>query len=274
MSLKKPESQEFIDAHLQSVNTTYIPSRFNFLNCHYGLRPNTLHGLMSTTGAGKSSLMKCIITETAEKIPILVWLSEESVIEYQAKINRMDRDVLGNITFVEEKNIDRKFKQNIDSFLEYFDQMVEESGCKMVFIDNVTTSLFYNSRFGFNGQTRTAEHFTNFVKTKCSILYAIHTKKEIGDNHRTIIGSNDNRGLADITIETEYLYIIQKFTKNDQIYNILRNAKHRFHDNADGFFLLGFDRGTYIGDEKIPFATVNDIFVKRDYLGRFQKKNR
>lgn len=270
--LKEPVSDFEVQMHSELKDRVEIPSRYEFLKAHNGIRPNCLHGMIGTTGCGKSTLLKCIIAETAQHKKVLVWLSEENVVEYQELINYLDKTCLKNILFIEEKEIPQEYKETQQQFLEYFEQMVDESGCDVVFIDNVTSSAFYNQRFGFLGQNRTAEYFMHFVKRKCSLFYVAHTSSNVTDNYNKIITPEDIRGSKELPVVTEYFYTIQKFTTNDKIYNILRVAKYRHHENARGYYALKFEKRSYIGDGKVPFELINKIFKGRDYLGRAAPK--
>ena len=266
--LKKAASDATIDAQTKINNTVFINSRYQFLRSHLGLRPRTLHGIISNTGAGKTTLIKCIAAETAGKVPIMIWLSEETVPEYQRLINEIDKSILDNVVFVEEKAISDEHKSNQDVFFQYFENMVVESGARMVFVDNITTSLFYNSKFGFYGQGRTTDFLIGFVKRVCSVFYVAHTSSYVTDNYSKVIVPEDIRGNKELGLQTEYRYTVQKLTQNENIYNILRNAKHRHHEKAGGFFSLAFAKGFYVGDSQIPFEMVNYIFQKRDFLGK------
>lgn len=266
--LKDPVSDFEIEMHSQLKDRVIFDSRYEFLRAHNGLRPNCLHGLIGTTGCGKSTLFKCVITEAAAGHKVLVWLSEENVVEYQELINMLDKSVLKNIKFIEEKEIPGEYRDHQENFLEYFEQMVEESEASMVFIDNITTSAFYNQRFGFGGQQKTAEFLINFVKRKCSVFYVAHTRSEVTDNYGKVVTPEDIRGSKELPLVTEYFYIIQKFTTEDKQFNVLRVAKYRHHELAKGWYGLKYEKQSYIGDNKVPFAVINKIFKMRDHFGK------
>lgn len=224
------------------------------------------------SNCGKSSLMKCLIAEFAVQSRVLVWLSEETVREYQELINYLDKSVLHNILFVEEKEITEDFKRTQSDFFEYFEQMVEKSGADIIVIDNATTSAFYNQRYGISGQNRSAEFLRSFPKrTGKTILYIAHTQSNISDNYAKVINAEDIRGSKELPLNTEYLYIIQKFTQNDKQFNVLRVAKYRHHEEAAGWYALKYEKKAYIGDSRVPFSLVNRIFKSRDYFGRSDK---
>ncbi len=272
MPLKEPVSDFEIETHGDIMRQTWINSRYEFLRGHNGIRPKSLMGLISNTGAGKTTLLKCIIAETAGQVKVLVWLSEETIVEYQKLIRDIDKSCLKNIKFVQEREIPAEYKEDQGRFLEYFEQMVDESECDIVFVDNITTSIFYNMRFGFHGQARAAEFLINFVKTKCSIFYIAHTQKDITDNYNKVVTPENIRGSKELPMMTEYFYIIQKFTSNERIFNILRVAKYRHHKEAAGYFALVFEGDAYTRDRRVPFEMINHIFKSRDYLGRKTKK--
>jgi len=273
--LKSAVSEFEIDVHKSEKKKTFVKSRYEFLSAHNGLRPGCLHGVISSTGSGKSTLVKCIAAEAAVQQTVLIWLSEETVKEYQELINFLDKSVLQNILFVEENEIDESYKNSQSDFFEYFEQMVEESGASLVIIDNVTTSAFYNQRYGITGQNKTAEYLRNFTKRKgTAILYVAHTQSNISDNYGKVINAEDIRGSKELPLNTEYLYIIQKFTQNDKQYNVLRVAKYRHHEEAAGWFALKFSNRSYIGDSRVPFSLVNKIFKSRDFFGRKDPKGK
>lgn len=220
------------------------------------------------SNSGKSTLTKCIITEAAQEHRVLVWISEENVVEYQELINKLDKSVLPNIVFVEEKEIPNDYKVNQDVFFEYFEQLVEEADVDVVFIDNITTSAFYNQRFGFTGQQKTSEFMINFVKRKCSVFFVTHTRSEVTDNYGKVATPEDIRGSKELALVTEYMYIIQKFTTEDKQFNVLRVAKYRHHEAAAGWYGLKYEKKAYIGDSKVPFAVINKIFKMRDHFGK------
>ncbi len=270
---------EIVDFESQN-KCVYYRSDFAWLMATNGIRPEMLIGLMGTTGSGKSTLMKSVIAEVAQKEITLVWLSEETVKEYQAGIRRAAilmgmnyKTVMSNLRFIEEKNLDEFFVNNQADLFEMFKDMVVESGSKVVFIDNLSTSNFYTDEIGVKGQGVSALFFSKITKRlNISIFYAIHTSKNIYDNMDRLITKEDVRGNQKIVILSEYFYVIQKFTVDEKVYPILRIDKHRHHEVQKKFYILGYDKKCYRFDEAIDFDFINTVFVKRDQLGRRKKK--
>ena len=272
MSLQKAVPKFEMEVHSKRKHEVAFASRYEFLKAHNGIRPNCLHGMIGTTGSGKSTLLKCIITEAAAGRRVLVWLSEESISEYQELIQMLDKSILENIRFVEEKNISQEYKSSQKKFFNYFELMCDESDCEVVFIDNITSSAFYNMRFGLSGQGYTAEFFMDFVKRICAVFYVAHTETGVTDNYNKVVAPENMRGSKELAIVTEYMYIMQKFTTNEKIYNVLRVAKFRHHKEAAGWYALKFEQSSYIGDSRVPFELINKIFKTRDFLGRASPK--
>lgn len=267
ISGKKNFSQGIISySKIKSIEYHSTDECFDVYEVH-GTNNFTANDIV-VSNCGKSTLFKCIIAEAAAGKKVLVWLSEETVVEYQELINYLDRSCLKNISFVEEREIPKEIKDNQSQFFEYFEQMVDESDASIVFVDNVTTSRFYSSYFGFIGQQHTAEFLIDFVKRKCSVFYVAHTNLKIIDNYDKIVYPGDIRGSKELPNMTEYFYIIQKFTAESKQYNVLRVAKFRHHEKAAGWYALKYEQKAYTGDAKVTFATINKIFKMRDYFGK------
>ncbi len=251
-------------------NKLFFPSTYGFLNVHNGLRPGCFHGLLSTMGAGKSALVKSLITQTAEVCKVGVLLTEEKPIQYQMGINLANetQDVLDNIVFLDDKNIS-KITRNPAEFMTYLSMMIISENIKALFIDNITTSSFYGDHIPFNQQKKAIDVLMEVMqKTGALIFYVAHTKSDVTDNMPRLLTPEDIRGNKMLPIVTEYFYTMQKFEGNEKQYNVVRICKHRYHEKAVGFFQLEYENGRYVKDFKVPFESVNNIFKERDRLGK------
>ena len=272
--IKKSVSIDIIDKEMTCHNECKYLSRFSFLRSTNGLRHRMLIGIMATSGSGKSSVTQAIITDAAINNNVLVWMSEETVTEYQIGLHRTAKDIknLKNIYFIEEKGLKSDIFANQDRFLNYFKELVIESGCSIIFIDNITTSFFYSDDIGPSGQSKAAMYLAKLTKElDVTIFYVAHTAKRVIDNQSTLITREDIRGSLKINMLAEYLYILQRFTSEDNIYSIIHISKHRFHSIKDRFYLLKFKDDNYVSDIKISFGLVNNIFKQRDVLGQKDK---
>lgn len=258
---------EAIESQRTTNRTIRFPSRFQFLKGHLGVRPNSLHGLIAPMSSGKSSLAKAIISECAENGKILVWGSEETEAEYGMALERYNPRVLKNIAFVDERQVPEDALKNLNNFHFYFWEKVSDMQPDLVVIDNVTTSMMYSDAIGPAGQAVSTRFLQRVAKELCAVFYVAHTDSKIGSNHPGLIGNEDIRGSRILPIQTEYLYVMQPFVGGGKQHNIVRVGKFRHHESASGFFLMFYDNGKYLKDEKIPFDKVNEIFKKRDRLG-------
>ena len=268
-------SQESVDAHLLRARKIFHLSCFGFLMAHLGIRPGCLHGFMGTMGSGKSTVLKKIITESAEGARCLVYLTEEKVEEFQAGINAINSyaPVLANIRFIEQRSI-REEGRSIQYYREGIERCVERTRPNILFIDNIATSLFYGDHIPAWEQMKTIQWLVDMAKRlDVAIFYVAHTRKDVTDNMPRLFTPEDIRGSTMLPIQTEYFYTMQKFKGNTKQYNVVQNCKHRHHDKASGFFLLHYDNGKYLKDTKILFDDVDKIFKERDQLGRRKKRN-
>lgn len=256
------EEMENIRATSQNVQ---IASRFNFLKNHNGLRLGHLHGLMGTTGSGKSSLAKSIISEIAFKEKVTVFLSEETKEQYCLALakNNITQPILDRITWVEEKKIDSRFFESRAIFWEYIEMLLLDSESRAIIIDNVSTSYIYNG--SLNEQRDAAKNLLKLArKYNKAILYLIHSNKQTKDNPKEAISNEDNRGFAGIVIESEFFYIMHRFTQDGNERRLLKVAKFRGYDKARGWYGLYYENYLYTGDMKADSEMVKDYFENKD----------
>lgn len=252
-------------------------STFNHLNAHYGIRRGVLSGYIGTMGSGKSSLMKTLAIQAAitnKDVRVLYYLSEEKTENYcvnMLKYNEASGGGLEKIEFIREPDMDHEELKSHAQFLEHFKRIVTSSFCDILFIDNLTTSRLYRTSTGLNGQARTTEFLKVLAQDlNIAIVYMAHTQSNVSDNMGRLITSEDIRGSKDIAIETSYLYALQMFTSNGVRTLTLRTLKHRDHSKGGGSYLLEYDTdlGVYVGDTKVEFADINELFKNRDHLGK------
>jgi ABC-type dipeptide/oligopeptide/nickel transport system ATPase component len=272
--IKKGASASEVKKFQDSTLSQYARSRFNFLNVHQGLRPGIAHGVLGTPGSGKSTLVKSIIADTAEKLKTLVWLSEETIVQYQGKLSLL-KCKMDNVVFIEERDIKENAYPTLDSLIMFLTEEIAASGVKAFFWDNLTTSKIYESlKPNIQGKFFTA--ILNFCDENDIIfVYVAHTKQGISDNHRQLIEGEDMRGSAYPFTQSPYFYIFQRFTIGTKVYAFVHVRKHRFHDEVEQkFYLLNFKDGIYVDDRQLEFNKLNDFFKQRNHLGKKDKEPR
>lgn len=267
-----PDQQQIAERN-KHLQTTYFKSKFYFLRSHNGFRPGCLHGLLGVMSGGKSSLAKVLIAEAAYQGKTLVWLTEESRQDYVAdfaKIIPADvlPRVLSNVLWLEEKALPATVADNIDAFYSYMQNQIARAGCKALFIDNITTSRIYDGSLGKNSFSKTSKWLSKIAKAlSLPIIYLVHTRKEITANYHRVLTPEDIRGFATIAIESEFFYVMQKFTQQDRIVNIVRLAKHRGYESPPKtWFRLIWENGRYCGDTALNFESIKAIFKEKDAL--------
>lgn len=271
--IKRGESRNIIQDFQENLLIQKAESRFKFLNGHYGLRPGLAHGVLGTPGSGKSTLVKSILSDTAEAMKCLVYLTEEEIKEYQGKLSTLKCN-MDNVVFIREKDIDTNRYQSLDSLLTYLFEEFLGAGIEALFWDNLTTSKIYEAL-----KPNIQGYFFTRIQTFCSenniiFVYVAHTKQGISDNHRQMIEGEDMRGTAYAFTQSPYFYIFQRFTIDTKVYAFVHVRKHRFHELEQKHFLLNFKDGIYHDDRQLEFSTLNEFFKQRNYLGKKKEPNK
>lgn len=242
----------------------HYKSRFKFLMSHKGIRPGSFTGLMATAGAGKSTLIKSIISDCAEITNVSIYLTEEKTIDYEIKLHEM-KSKMDNITFIEEGTIPFD-DMDLDGAMVILLETLFMTESDIIFMDNITTSILYE-KFGIKGQTTLINKLRGFANDSGkTIFYIAHTKKDADNNGYKLFNGGDIRGTYQLYQQAEYFYILQPVSVNNQFFPIMQVAKHRFHEVDARYFLLGFKDGQYKFDMEINFDKIKDIFKKRNTL--------
>ena len=264
--LDKPYVEE-IEIYRKGLKETHFYSRFDFLKEHYGIRPGNIHGILGTMGSGKSTLFKAIIRDCSKYNKSLVLLTEETPLEYSNTIPDYENIEDGNLMFINENDIEPRFKSNIQSFYDYLEMKIFESGCDVFFIDNITTGYMYGDSIGVPGQNISAGLLNKLAKkTKKPIFYVAHTTSALRDNTNMMASGESVRGSKQITIVSEYLYSMQKITTRENQYNYIRILKHRHHNVKERTFLLGWQDGQYKFDKCVDYKVLQKILDQRERL--------
>lgn len=273
MSLvKKGVSKSVIEAFKEYNNTQSVMSRFNFLNCHKGIRKGLAHGLLGTPGSGKSTLARAILSDAAQVLKCLVYITEESIKQYQAKLDQYKCN-MDNVVFIQEKDIDLSSHKSLDSIILLITETLLQEDVKLFLWDNLTTSKIYES-LKPNMQGYMFTKIQNFCDDNgIYFIYVAHTKQGISDNHRQMIEGEDMRGSAYPFTQSPYFWIFQRFTIDTKVYAFIHVRKHRFHEIEQKHYLLNFKDGIYYDDRFLEFSKLNEFFKLRNHLGKATKKD-
>ena len=274
MSLIKRGVDASIIKKFQEGNSTQrIKSRFGFLNCHFGLRKGLPHGILGTPGSGKTSLLRSIIADTAEAAKTLLYLTEESRVQYQAKLAPLKPN-MDNLFFISEKDFKTDSFHSLDELLNYLFENLLQYDIEVFIWDNLTTSKIYES-LKPDKQGYLFKKIQDFCDDNgIYFLYVAHTKQGISDSHGKLIEGEDTRGSAYPFNMSPYFYILQRFTIGTTVYAFVHVRKHRFHDITQKFYLLNFKDGIYYDDRVLEFSNLNTFFKQRNYLGQGGEKKK
>lgn len=273
---KKAASNSEIKETIQNEMKCHFQSRFNFLKEINGIRIGSLTGLLGISGSGKSTLLKTIIVDSVENAKALVWLSEENVNQFSIGLSNINPNYKKeNLLFIEEGSIDQDDLSKIRTprmALNYITERIVKSLATVVFIDNLTTSLFY-SNFKPDQQTSFVSALNSFCQENgIAIFYVLHTKKEINQSHPKLIEGEDLRGSSQPYLMAGYFFILQTIQTGSGTHAFLMIKKHRYQAPKEKLFKLLFSQGKYDSDYACSFELMNEIFKSRNYLGKEEKK--
>lgn len=236
----------------------FVPTRFNFLKEIVGLRPDGIHGLLATTGAGKSTLTRSIIADCSEDVKLLLLLSEETPQTYFAGFKKQGETIRReNIVVLLEKTITEASMLAEERFKFLF-EMILQSECAFVFWDNVTASRLFGDSLHISKRGEYFLKLIDFLKAhNIGLFYIIHTDKTISKNQVNIYSGNNARGSDAIRMSTEYFFIMQGWSIKNKLFNFITIEKHREHTVKNKHFLLIYKNETYSTDKITTFEEMS-----------------
>lgn len=262
-----------IDQARKDSKVKHFFTTMDHLGSHFGIRRGVYSVIMGTPSCGKSGLAKLHgVQASSGGARVLFWLSEESKAKYAVGMDLYCEQTgidLSQISFFEEKTIDKRLVKSHRDFLNYFKEVVCSVGADLVIVDNITSSRFYGPATSLREQGETVEFFKEFSHDlDIGLMVVMHTSSDVSDNMGRLFTTEDVRGLKSISIEAAYFYALQKFTKNGEIFTFLRTLKHRFHQQAAGTYLLRYqpEYAMFVGDTKVSFEMVKQVFNEADRL--------
>lgn len=231
-------------------------TRFCFLNDHYGLRPGKIHCLLASAGKGKSTLCRSILIDCAKEIPCVLYATEESKsdLEEQFAINKVRQEDVDNIYLMHESLDLPKNLKRVESWIDKIRKVVQETGAKVFFFDNITSSRLYNN---YENQTEMVLQLKALAEElEIAIFIVCHTKKGIKNNEW--FKEDDVKGSTQLSITAEFFYAYNMFIvsgrgESDAKHAFIRILKCRGYANTAFSYDLQFDFNTYsyLGDRRV-----------------------
>jgi hypothetical protein len=264
LSARRGESRTFI-----------LPETgLKFIDDHFGPRPGCLHTLLGSTGRGKSTLVQSLILEWGKKASILLYLSEESIDRVEVKLFEKEADA-GYLTtrlhVTHEEDILRTVRpDNVRLFLMTIEAKIHACSPKILIIDNLTTSQFYEGKFS-NVMPLLSGLRMIAAKYKLPIFLVCHTKKGVNETTKGLINPDDVRGSSILGMTSDYFYTFYRVQQTGEfgttkIGTFVYVNKSRDHDNQDFIYRLNYDvnRKRYVSDTLANFKAFKEFMQKRD----------
>jgi|GEM_PF-2086269 len=255
-------------------NKTVFPSNFAFLRSHNGYRNRCLHIVLGVAHGGKSTLVRTMLIDLLENIGeeknIGLVLSEETRGEfltefYHSGYENEEKVTRFHILSELDMNSDRV---NQDNFLDFVDFWATEKSLDILFIDNITTSMFY-----MDTSVRTQANMATKLKKIAAnqgipVVLVAHTGANVTENYSGFIEMNDIRGSKTINNLAQFYYIMQSFYVGDTRYNTVRIAKHRGQAVEDKFYLIDYSKKhrLFVKDQKVNFKRFKELWKERNRL--------
>lgn len=255
---------------LEDAETTFIESKFGFLKGHNGIRPGELHTLISTSGAGKTTLTRSIINETACQVKTALWQSEEKEKDFklQAVKGEISKRALDNLVVFSEQDHDDVLAMSPKQILIRMWDFVKEHRPEVLFIDNLTTSTGY-----MDMPSADQAEFSKGLKimadrTGVGIFAIAHTESKISIYNQGLINGNNIRGNKTIVNLSPYLYIFQRIVANGASYPFVNVEKSRAIGTPSKLYALEYNKNInlYTGDFELEFEDLKKIYRERSVL--------
>ncbi len=245
-----------------------------FIDDHYGLRPGCIHTLLGSTGRGKSTLIQSLILEWGKKEKILLYLSEESVDRIELKFfeKEPEAEYLSPKLYMAHERDMLKLVQpsNYIGFCNELKKKLEFSKAKILIIDNLTTSQYYEFKFQnvmplLSGLRAIADEY------QIPIFLVCHTKKGVSESSKGFISSDDVRGSASLPMTSDYFYTFYRIRTTTEMGTTRESSfiyvnKCRDHDIQDIVYRLDYDvnKKRYVKDSQVNFKVFRESIRERD----------
>lgn len=258
------------------LNKTFFVNKCNmgFVDDHYGLRPGCLHTLLGSTGRGKSTLTQSLILEWGKKEKILLYLTEESVDRIELKFFEKDPEasyLSSKLHITHERDLLKEIdSKDYRAFCLALEEKLKKSKAKILIIDNLTTSQFYESKF--HNVTGLLSKLRDIADNyQIPIFLICHTKKGVNETTKGLMLPDDVRGSASLAMTSDYFYTFYRLRITSE-FGITKECtfvyvnKCRDHNTQDYIYRLDYDvnRKRYTKDSLVNFKVFKDAIKERD----------
>ena len=268
LNLTEDEKKQCLDKR----NKVALKSSFRFLNAHNGMRIGKTHVVLSTTGAGKSTLVRSIISDAVRQNPcinILVWLSEETIDDFRTEFSMIPEqgNEFGRVLVESEQDLQAE-GLNEKQMKQKFQVLINEVMPEIVVLDNITTSIFYAGKKP-DEQFKVAKNLKGMAdKNKFALMLVAHTAAKVNENYSGLISADDIRGNKQISNLAEFFYILQVLREGESWSSILRTVKHRGQNPKCTMHELRWNEvfKCFAGDVTLNFENFSEKYKTRNKL--------
>lgn len=260
-------NQEVLEELKLEASQIFFKSSFEFVNATNGWRPEKIHLFLSTTGGGKSTLVRTILLDMLGNFDkkIGIYLSEETEKEFYTELAFSGYDDIKDFERVKifsEQELEKS--PTAQGTLINMKMLVEENKIDILLVDNITTLDSYESSL----QNRTL--ITKGLKklaaiSNIPIVVIAHTDAKFKQGQ---IDPNDIRGSKTITLESHFIYALQPVLRSDGQRSFLVVKKDRGQPVKNKHFELFYysQRRIFGKDEPVDFEVFKEAFNARDKL--------
>lgn len=250
--------------------------KFNFVRDHMGFRPGCIHTMMSTSSAGKSTLVRSLLRQVFPYNKMTYYSTEESLNDAKLFFSQgytNVRKLAENVAFMHEDDFLGEIAP--DDYSQWINELFADAisfGSDMIVIDNISTSDYYD------GKLKSQSAIVNMIgrlarASGIAVFIVIHTATGVTQDSGKLLTPDDVRGGRTISNKSEYFYTLQRFTSSGGdnlpvIDSFITIHKARKHNVSNQIYQLRYSDSAnqFTSDRKVDFEEFKKAFLNRNTL--------
>lgn len=260
-------NEEVLEELKLEAGQVFFRSSFEFVNATNCWRPEKIHLFLSTTGGGKSTLVRTILLDMLGNVnkKIGLYLSEETEKEFYTELafsGYTDIKDFERVTIFSEQELEKS--PTAQGTLINMKMLVDEHDIDILLVDNVTTLDSYEA--SLKNKTTITKGLKKLASiSSIPIVVIAHTDAKFKQGQ---IDPNDIRGSKTLVNESHFIYALQPIVKSNGQRNFIAVKKDRGQPVKNKYFELFYyaQRRIFGKDEIVSFETFKEAFNSRDKL--------